>query len=144
MDLAAYLERRQRMIDGGTGVPIEVDAPDEILVRGNEELLERAIGNVLENARKFAGPTGRIRLRVETVSGLGVISVADDGPGIASQARAQVFERFFRDPAHRHTSNGAGLGLAVVRAIVARHGGSVSAGQSDLGGADLRLELPLL
>jgi two-component system sensor histidine kinase MprB len=55
-----------------------------------------------------------------------------------------VFERFFRDPTHRQTSNGAGLGLAVVRAIVARHGGSVSAGESDLGGAELRLELPLL
>jgi two-component system sensor histidine kinase MprB len=143
-DLARSAARRQGLIDGGTGVPIDVDAPDEILVRGSEELLDRAIGNVVENARKFAGPSGRIRLRVETVSGLGVISVADDGPGIASQARAQVFERFFRDPAHRHTSNGAGLGLAVVRAIVARHGGSVSAGQSDLGGADLRLELPLL
>ena len=143
-DLARSAARRQGLIDGGTGVPIDVEAPDEILVRGSEELLDRAIGNVVENARKFAGPSGRIRLRVETASGHGVISVADDGPGIASQARAQVFERFFRDPAHRDTSNGAGLGLAVVRAIVARHGGSVSAGKSDLGGADLRLELPLL
>ena len=101
-------------------------------------------GNVVENARKFAGPSGRIRLRVEAVASQGVISVADAGPGIASEARSQVFERFFRDPAHRHASDGAGLGLAVVRAIVARHGGSVSAGRSEFGGADLRLELPLL
>jgi two-component system sensor histidine kinase MprB len=73
-----------------------------------------------------------------------VISVADDGPGIASEARSQVFDRFFRDAAHRQSSNGAGLGLAVVRSIVVRHGGSVSAGQSEFGGAELRFELPLL
>lgn len=143
-DLARIVARRQALIDGETERPLIVDAPDEILVRGSEELLDRAIGNVVENARKFAGPSGRIRLRVESVSGRGVISVADDGPGIANEARARIFERFFRDPALRQASNGAGLGLAVVRAIVVRHGGTVYAGQSDLGGAELRLELPLL
>lgn len=143
-DLARSAARRQGLIDGVVGRTIEVEAPDEILVRGSEELLDRAIGNIVENARKFAGPAGRIRVRVEALAGHGVISVADDGPGIADDARAQVFERFFREPAHRHTSNGAGLGLAVVRAIVSRHGGIVSAGRSELGGADLRIELPLL
>jgi two-component system sensor histidine kinase MprB len=143
-DLARGAAHRQRLLDGRGGGPIDVEAPDEILVRGSEELLDRAIANVVENARKFSGPSGRIRLRVEAVAGRGVIFVADDGPGIATEARAEVFERFFRDPAHRQASNGAGLGLAVVRAIVSRHGGSVSADQSDLGGADLRLELPLL
>jgi signal transduction histidine kinase len=143
-DLARSAVRRQGVLDGAVGRPIEVEAPDEILVRGNEELLDRAIANVVENARKFSGPSGRIRVRVEVVAGRGVITVADDGPGIASETRSQVFDRFFRDPAHRRTSNGAGLGLAVVRAIVARHGGSVSAGQSEFGGAELRFEFPLL
>jgi len=143
-DLARAAVRRQRLVDGAAGGAIEVEAPDEILVRGSEELLDRAIANVVENARKFSGPSGHIRIRVEAGAGHGVVFVADDGPGIPTEAQAQVFERFFRDPAHRHTSNGAGLGLAVVRAVVARHGGSVSAGRSDLGGADLKLELPLL
>ena len=143
-DLARAAARRQRLVDGAGAGPIDVEAPDEILVRGSEELLDRAIANVVENARKFSGPSGRIRVRVESGSGRGCVFVADDGPGIPDDTRSQVFERFFRDPAHRHTSNGAGLGLAVVRAVVARHGGSVSAGRSDLGGADLKLELPLL
>jgi len=143
-DLARAAARRQRLVDGAGGGPIDVEAPDEILVRGSEELLDRAIANVVENARKFSGPSGRIRVRVQSGAGRGVVFVADDGPGIPDDTKTQVFERFFRDPAHRHTSNGAGLGLAVVRAVVVRHGGSVSAGRSDLGGADLRLELPLL
>jgi signal transduction histidine kinase len=143
-DLARSAARRQGLVDGARSRPIDVEAPDEILVRGHEELLDRAIGNVVENARKFAGAKGRIRLRVASRAGLGVISVADDGPGIAAERRAQIFERFYRDPAHRQSSDGAGLGLAVVRAIIARHGGRVSAGASDLGGADLTLELPLL
>jgi len=143
-DLARSAARRQGVVDGERSRPIEVEAPDEILVRGNEELLDRAIGNVAENARKFAGPLGRIRLRVAASSGQGVISVADDGPGIAPETLAQVFDRFYRDPSQRQASNGAGLGLAVVRAIIVRHGGSVSAGRSDLGGAELRLVLPLL
>jgi len=143
-DLARIAARRQGLIDPAKGSPIEVEAPDEILVRGSEELLDRAIGNVVENARKFAGPTARIRVRVEAISGRGVVSVADDGPGIAPASRPMIFDRFFRDPAQRQASDGAGLGLAVVRAIALRHGGSVTAGTSDLGGADLRIELPLL
>lgn len=143
-DLIRISARRQSLLDGEAGRPIEVEAPDEILVRGSEELLGRAIGNMVENARKFAGPAGRIRIRGESASGKGVIRVSDDGPGIAADARDRIFERFFRDAAHRHTSNGAGLGLAVVRAIVTRHGGTVSAGKSDFGGADLKVEIPLL
>lgn len=143
-DLARIAARRQALIDGTAGCPIEVDAPDEILVRGSEELLDCAIGNIVENARKFAGPAGHIRLRVASSTGRGVVAVADDGPGIATEALATVFDRFFRASAHRHTSNGAGLGLAVVRAIVTRHGGSVAAARSDLGGAELRIEIPLL
>jgi signal transduction histidine kinase len=143
-DLARSAARRQGLVDGATGTPVAVEAPDEILVRGSEELLDRAIGNVVENARKFAGPAGRIRLRIEARSGRGVISVADDGPGIAEGTRAQVFERFYRDPSQRQASDGAGLGLAVVRAIAVRHGGDVTADRSDLGGAELRIDLPLL
>jgi two-component system sensor histidine kinase QseC len=143
-DLARGAAHRQGLVDGSQVRPVDVEAPDEILVRGSEELLDRAIGNVVENARKFSGPSGRIRLRVDAQGRSGVISVADDGPGIPEAIRDQVFERFYRDPANRRTSDGAGLGLAVVKAIVARHGGSVSAGRSGWGGAEFRLELPLL
>jgi len=143
-DLARSVARQRALIDIATVSPVEVEAPDEILVRGSEDMLGRAIGNLVENARKFAGPAGRVRVRVLVEGAAAVLTVADDGPGIPEASRPHVFDRFFRDPAQRETSVGAGLGLAVVRAVVVRHGGTVSAGASDLGGAELRVEIPLL
>jgi signal transduction histidine kinase len=75
---------------------------------------------------------GRLRLVVE-----------DDGPGIAPAQRERVFDRFHRtDAARDRASGGAGLGLAIVRAIAEAHGGTVHAGQSAEGGARIELELP--
>ena len=69
-------------------------------------------------------------------------AVEDDGPGIAADQRERVFDRFHRtDAARDRATGGAGLGLAIVRAIAEAHGGSVAAGQSPEGGARLELEL---
>ena len=129
---------------GSASVTVEVDAPDEVLVSGNEELLIQAVANILENARKYAGPGAKIRVGASEAGGYGVISVEDDGPGIPLELREIVFERFYRSPVHRNRVPGTGLGLAVVDAIVRRHGGRVEAGPSDLGGEHLRIAIPLL
>jgi signal transduction histidine kinase len=123
---------------------VEVNAPDEVLVLGNEELLIQAVANVMENARKYAGPSAEIHVGAFESEGYGVITVEDDGPGIPIELRDIVFERFYRDPVHRNRVPGTGLGLAVVDAIVRRHGGHVSTGPSDLGGEQLRISIPLL
>ena len=69
--------------------------------------------------------------------------VEDDGPGIPVEQRERVFQRFHRtDTARDRASGGAGLGLAIVRAISDAHGGTVSAGESPEGGARIELELP--
>jgi signal transduction histidine kinase len=143
-DLARDVAARQAAHDGPSSPAPQVDAPDEILVRGSEELLTRAIANLVENARKFAGPRARIRLRVGREGEAASLSVADDGPGIAPGDRAKVFERFYRAPQSRASAGGVGLGLAVARAIALRHRGSLDTGSSDLGGAELRLTIPLL
>jgi signal transduction histidine kinase len=121
-----------------------VDAPDEVLVRGSEDLLARALGNLVDNARKFGGPGARIVIRVREEGPRAIVSVADDGPGIPAGSKDHVFERFFRGAETRGTTEGAGLGLAVVRAIARRHQGSIDARSSELGGAELRLDLPAL
>jgi signal transduction histidine kinase len=131
-----------RAVASGQGA--EVEAPDEILVSGSEELLERAIANLVENARKFGGPQTRIRVRVTADGREAAIAVADDGPGIPASEREHVFDRFYRLPGSRSTTNGAGLGLPVARAIALRHHGTIAVTASDLGGAELRIVLPLL
>ena len=106
--------------------------------------LIQAVANVMENARKYAGPSAEIHVGAFESEGYGVITVQDDGPGIPIELRDIVFERFYRDPVHRNRVPGTGLGLAVVDAIVRRHGGHVSTGPSDLGGEQLRISIPLL
>lgn len=123
---------------------LEVNVPDEVLVLGNEELLVQAVTNILENARKYAGAGAKIRVGASESEGYGVISVEDDGPGIPIELREVVFERFYRGPVHRNRVPGTGLGLAVVDAIVRRHGGHVEAGPSEIGGEQLRIAIPLL
>jgi signal transduction histidine kinase len=121
-----------------------VEAPDEILVRGSEELLERAIANLVENARKFAGAKARVRVRASQSGTSAMVAVADDGPGVPEAEREKVFERFHRAPQTRVATDGVGLGLAVARAIVLRHKGSIDVVASDLGGAEFRIVIPLL
>jgi signal transduction histidine kinase len=84
-------------------------------VHGERPALERALGNLVRNARRHGPPGGRVTITVEG----GAISVSDEGPGPRDPDRA--FERFWREG-----GEGSGLGLAIVRAIAERHGGTVS------------------
>jgi len=144
-DLAREAAQARQDADPPISPPPEVVAPDEILVMGSEELLERALFNLVENARKFAGAAARIRIQVSRDNACARVSVEDDGPGIPSASRPHVFERFYRDPSRRGIIAGTGLGLAVVRSIVARHRGEVSTARSeDLGGEAVCFWLPAL
>jgi len=143
-DVAREVAGRESALGGAVVRTPEVDAPDEILVRGSEELLVSAVANLVENARKFAGAEARVRIRVAQKGKYATVAVGDDGPGIPASDRERVFERFFRAPTARGVTDGVGLGLAVVRAIALRHRGVVEAGQSDLGGAELTLGIPVL
>jgi signal transduction histidine kinase len=142
-DVVRDVARRQADADVGASPAPEVEAPDEILIRGVEELLTHALANVTENARKYAGPGARIRLGVRRDGPWAVTTVEDDGPGIPAELRSRVFERFFRAPEQRVRCSGAGLGLPVTRAIVDRHGGSVDLDRGVLGGLAVHLRLPL-
>lgn len=141
-DLARDIAGRQASRDGAAATPPDVDAPDEVLVRGSEELLACAIGNLVENARKFAGPRARIRIRVGQDGANATVAVADDGPGIPVSDRELIFDRFYRAPSSRPSKGGVGLGLAVVKTIASRHQGFIEATASDLGGAELRMAIP--
>jgi signal transduction histidine kinase len=118
--------------------------PSATLV-ADPDRLAQALRNLARNAIEHTGePDGLVRLETE-LSAAGTIrfSVIDDGPGIPPVERERVFERFHRtDPARVRSAGGAGLGLAIVRAIAEAHHGSVVATSSPEGGAQLELELP--
>jgi signal transduction histidine kinase len=118
-----------------------VVAPEPALVTGREEELARLLGNLLDNASRYAGD--RITVTVaKTQPGLVRVEVRDDGPGIPQADRERIFERFARvDEARDRGHGGAGLGLAIARDIAARHGGTLYAADAD-SGARLIAELP--
>jgi two-component system, OmpR family, sensor histidine kinase MprB len=105
-------------------------------VRGDPDLLERAIGNLLDNAAKWSPPAGTIEV---TVTG-NEVTVSDHGPGIPDADLPFIFDRFYRSPAAKGTP-GSGLGLAIVRQIALLHGGVTTAENSPQG-TTLRLTLP--
>jgi len=118
--------------------------PDGVLV-ADPDRLAQALRNLLANAIEHAAVgSGLVRLRAEQTALREVVFfVEDDGPGIPPSERERVFDRFNRvDAARDRASGGAGLGLAIVRAIALAHGGSVTAGSSPAGGASIRLVLP--
>jgi two-component system, OmpR family, sensor kinase len=107
------------------------------LVRGERPALERAVGNLVRNARKHGPPDGRITITTAADGDRARITVADEGPGLPPGQAADAFERFWRGPGAR--GEGSGLGLAIVRAIAERHGGRVSVDR-----ARFTIELPAL
>lgn len=128
---------------------IDTALPDDpCLSLCNRALVTRAVGNLLGNAIKFSrGVPGasKVRCRIARADGHWRISVADDGVGIAAADQAACFEKFRRG-AHRGGASreGAGLGLALVKAVVSRHGGTISVHSAPGEGAVFDVRLPVL
>lgn len=106
-------------------------------IRGQRDRIERAIGNLLDNALKWS-PQGSI---VEVTCHGGVVTVRDHGSGISEEDLPHVFDRFYRASTAR-AMPGSGLGLAIVAQVAHAEGGSVWAGHAPGGGAIFRLQLP--
>jgi signal transduction histidine kinase len=113
-----------------------VDAPGSpVIVHGERLALERAIGNLVGNARRHGPPGGRVTVTVARDGERAAVTVADEGEGLGAEEAARAFERFWRGPGAR--GDGSGLGLAIVRAVAERHGGSAR-----VEGSRFTIELP--
>jgi two-component system, OmpR family, sensor histidine kinase MprB len=108
----------------------------ESLVHGDRATIERAVGNLLDNAAKWSPADGEVEVRVHD----GEVIVRDHGPGIDDEDLPFVFDRFYRARSARGMS-GSGLGLAIVRQVAEAHGGSVFAERADGGGTRMTLRL---
>jgi signal transduction histidine kinase len=114
---------------------------DGVTVVGDEDALRGAIGNLIENALRHAADGGIVDVTVVAGNGEAEVRVEDRGPGLPIELGDRVFDRFVRGP--DAGAPGAGLGLALVREVVAGHGGCVTAGAREGGGASLAIRLPL-
>lgn len=121
------------------GVSIAV-AADAVTVEGASERLETAIRNLLDNAASFAGEGGQVSVRLSHDGEQATLEVGDTGPGIDPADLPRVFDRFFTT---RGQQRGTGLGLALTRAVVEAHGGTISARSAPGEGATFTVHLPL-
>src|SRR5947207_4364474 len=114
------------------------------VIRADEARLREVFDNLLDNAVKYSGKGGEIRLHAERRGGEIVLSVSDNGVGISQEDLPRIFERFYRaDKARSRELGGTGLGLSIVKHIAQLHGGRVEA-ESELGrGTTIRVVLPL-
>jgi CheY-like chemotaxis protein len=114
-------------------------------MRGDTDRLQQAVGNLLANSVKFTPAGGRVSLELSRTEGALALRVSDTGKGIAEQFLPHVFDRFRQeDDAATRRHSGLGLGLALVRHIVAAHGGSVSASSEGEGrGATFTIAFPI-
>lgn len=131
--LEALAESKQQTID--------VTVPDDLIVLADSFQLQRALKNILHNAVKYAPERGEIEISATRSADEAIISVRDDGPGIAREDLPRIFERFYQ--ADRARRSGTGLGLAIVRHIVLAHGGRVWAESVEGEGATFFLTLAL-
>ena len=110
---------------------------EETFVRGVPATIERAVGNLLDNAAKWSAPGGEVQLEVKD----GTVVVRDHGPGISDEDLPHVFERFYRARSARGMP-GSGLGLAIVRQVAEAHGGAVELARANGGGTVATLTFP--
>lgn len=134
-ELAARVSSEVQQRDGGAPLTVCL-SEDPVIVFAQSDLMERVIDNVLVNARHAA--RSRVALTVTSEAETAIVRVDDDGPGVPDAEREAIFHRFQRG---RANYAGAGLGLALVRTILAAYDGSVRVGSSSWGGASFCIEL---
>jgi signal transduction histidine kinase len=129
----------------GFGVDLGADAPNPVVVAGNENELRSLLENLLDNALRYAPAQTAVTIAVRGEGTAARLSVVDSGPGIPPPDRERVFRRFHRVAGD--ATAGTGLGLAIARSIVERHGGSIRLADaypgSERRGLAVELRLPL-
>ena len=119
-------------------------ATPTVIVMGDDNQLRQVVANLLANAREHTPAGTPVHVSLTAADGSAVLAVADEGPGLPGGETEKVFEPFYRaDPSRTRDTGGAGLGLAIVAAIVEAHGGTVAAASPPGAGATFTVRLPL-
>ena len=128
----------------GTGVAVRAEDIEPVTVLGEGGALRRAMLNLVDNAVKYTPAGGKVSVSLLARDGRALIVVQDTGIGIDPADRARIFDPFVRlDAARNRDAGGVGLGLALVRSIVAAHGGTVDVESTSGAGSRFTIRLPL-
>ena len=129
-------------------IDIQPKAQSEVqtcIVKGNTNLLYRALYNLVENAIRYNNEEGSVNITLETKGQEGVIIIADTGVGIAPEQRELVFEPFYRvNKSRSREFGGAGIGLSLVKTILKRHGASITVSENNPQGSVFTIRIPLV
>ena len=125
------------------GIRVELKTPAEVVAEVDGDKLQRVFMNLLSNAFKYAPNDSAVRLALTEDGDHLSLTVEDAGPGVPTELRESIFERFQQgDQETRRRYGGTGLGLSIVKEFVEMHGGSIFVGESPAGGAQFRVRLP--
>ena len=133
-------------------VNVQIDIQPEVqseeqtfIVKGNTNLIYRALYNLVENAIRYNNEEGSVNITLETRGQEGVIIIADTGIGIAPEHRELVFEPFYRvNKSRSREFGGAGIGLSLVKTILKRHGASITVSENNPQGSVFTIRIPLV
>ncbi|MGB3119524.1 MAG: HAMP domain-containing sensor histidine kinase [Verrucomicrobiales bacterium] len=143
IDLPGLIEEVVAREAGGQEISLSV--PEGAKITSLQGALDRALGNVLRNAVRYAGASGPIRIEVSQQDGQTLVRITDQGPGVTADALPRLFEPFYRPEAARgRHSGGSGLGLAIVKRCVEACGGTVTAALRSPQGLEVVMSLPNL
>jgi len=143
MDLGAFTDElvaKARVIDDR---PWTVDAREEVVIRADEQRLTQAMMNLIRNAAEHTPLGTPVAIGSSLRDAEAVLWVRDSGPGVPVADRERLFERFSRGDRGLRSTDGAGLGLAIVAAITEGHGGRVTVDDAEGGGAVFMLHIPV-
>jgi two-component system sensor histidine kinase CpxA len=133
------LQREDVSEEAGTA---KLEVPEHYVAMADEELLSRAIGNLVRNAQRYAAGTGPVEIAASRANGHVSITVSDRGPGVSEEALPRLLEPFYRpDVARSRESGGVGLGLAIVKSCTEACGGKVEIANRQGGGLAITLKL---
>jgi signal transduction histidine kinase len=143
-EIVAECGRAAQVLAAQKDISLEFDLQAPLSVSGDDELLQRMILNLLDNAVKYTPAGGRISIELSRKNGDAQITVRDTGIGIPAKDLPYVFDRFYRvDKARSRSMGGAGLGLSISQQVATAHGGRISV-ESDPGcGSAFTVELPI-